>query len=521
MEPEQPVHGRQSSGRQVKRGLLVTSSVAGAAVMVVEILGSRVLGPFYGVGLFVWSALLAVTLASLALGYFLGGVLADRSSSRHLISVLLIVAGVLIGLVPAFARTVLRAGDTLGLRAGALASALLLLGPALLALGAVTTAVVRRASVGSARPGRDVGIVYAVSTLGGLLGTLLTGFVLVPAWEVHTILRVTAAIVVLTGLIGLVRHGGSRLAALALLAPMTPVARTPPAPFVRVLERSESLHGQLSVVEDRSHGPLVRLLRADHSFVGGHWVGTGEPAFGFLHLLEAVKLARPEGRRLLQIGLGIGSLPMALAKQGVRSDVVEIDPEVVRLARTHFAYDAPGDVFAEDARTLIRRLDRRYDFIVHDAFTGGAVPEHLLSLEVLQRLKALLVPGGVLCLNIVGAAAGPLSASTRAVNATVRAVFPHVRAFRDGPDRGPGAISNIVFFAAAQVVRFKKPDMYESANCEAVLSSFERWEVFEEDDPSAHVITDAENPLSRLALPVSEAFRREMRALYPLEFWLD
>jgi MFS family permease len=521
MESSQPIHGRPTPSRQVAPGLLVASFVAGAAVMVVEVLGSRVLGPFFGVGLFVWSALLAVTLGALALGYFFGGLLSDRRSTPRLLPTLLIIAGVWVALVPLCSRTVLRLADGFGLRGGALFSGFVLFGPCLITLGMVTTVAVRLSALDAKRPGRNVGLVYCVSTLGGLIGTLLTGFVLVPAWAVPTTFSVTALSLVLTGLAGYLLRAGSRLAGLALILPA--LSLIPPAAWsgVRVLERSESLQGRLSVIEDTSHGTPLRLLRADHSFVGGAWVESGEPAFGFLHLLEAVWLARPEGQRLLQIGLGIGSLPMALAKRGVVSDVVEIDPEVIRLARVHFGFSTTGDIFAEDARTLIRRLDRRYDFVVHDAFTGGAVPEHLLSLEVLERLKSLLVPDGVLCLNFVGAVNGPLSASARAVHATISRAFPNVRAFRDGPEGDPQAISNIVFFAATRPIRFEQPSSYESANCESVLSAFENWEVLKTPDSGAPVITDSENPLARLSLPVSERFRSEMRALYPLEFWLD
>jgi hypothetical protein len=116
---------------------------------------------------------------------------------------------------------------------------------------------------------------------------------------------------------------------------------------------------------------------------------------------------------------------------------------------------------------------------------------------------------------------GPLSASARAVHATISRAFPNVRAFRDGPEGDPRAISNIVFFAATQPIRFEQPPSYESANCESVLSAFENWEVLKAPDSGAPVITDSENPLARLSLPVSERFRSEMRALYPLEFWLD
>jgi hypothetical protein len=177
-------------------------------------------------------------------------------------------------------------------------------------------------------------------------------------------------------------------------------------------------------------------------------------------------------------------------------------------------------VYAEDARRLIRHLDKRYDFIVHDTFTGCSVPAHVLSVEVMRRLKELLLPGGILAVNIVGAETGPLSKSAQAVNRTVRTVFEHVRAFRDGPDSG-AELSNLVFFAATEPIRFRATDAFESVGCRDMLTSFESWEVLETVDLSAPIVTDAHNPLERLALPVSEAFRNAMNQLYPPSFWIQ
>jgi predicted O-methyltransferase YrrM len=275
------------------------------------------------------------------------------------------------------------------------------------------------------------------------------------------------------------------------------------------------------VVEDISRGTPLRLLRADHSFIGGLWVESKEPAFGFVHLLEAVHLARPQGTKLLQIGLGIGSLPMVLARHSVRSDVIEIDPEVIRLAQKHFGYTSTGELYAEDARTTIRRLRGPYDFIVHDAFTGGTVPEHLLSLEVLEQLERLLEPGGVVALNFVGTESGPLAASAHAVHRTLRAAFDHVRVFRDGPRESTSpSLSNLVFFASNQPIQFQPASSFDSETCRNVLTHFQEWEVFKTADPNAELITDARNPLARLTLPVSEAFWKDMNRLYPPEFWV-
>lgn len=98
--------------------VLLVTLVSGGAVMVVEVLGSWLLSPFFGVGLFVWSALLSVTLAALAIGYFVGGVLADRDQSARLVFKLALAAGCLVALIPPAARFVLKLSDPLGVRLG-------------------------------------------------------------------------------------------------------------------------------------------------------------------------------------------------------------------------------------------------------------------------------------------------------------------------------------------------------------------------------------------------------------------
>jgi spermidine synthase len=98
---------------------------------------------------------------------------------------------------------------------------------------------------------------------------------------------------------------------------------------------------------------------------------------------------------VLQIGLGTGSLTSLLSAEGIAVDVVEIDPAVIRFANQYFGFVAHGKIYEEDARTFLNRTDRRYEVVVHDTFTGGTTPEHLLSLEVVHRLHSVLLPGGL------------------------------------------------------------------------------------------------------------------------------
>src|SRR6266540_4213938 len=481
--------------------LLVTVFATGAAVMLIEILGTRIIGPVFGISLFVWSALLAVTLGSLSIGYYVGGVLVDRAPSLRLLCFVVAAAGVLLGFVPMLSRAVLSAADGLGPRAGPL--------------------VVRVATKDLRAAGHGVGAVYAVSTAGSLLGTLVTAFLLIPAFETDRILLGTAVCLTLIGAISLARRW-RRSALVAVLAPVLASAapESPLPPGIQVVDRSRSLYGLIEVIDDTNRG--VRLLRADHSILGAQWLRDRTAAFAFIHLLESVRFLRPAAHEILQIGLGAGSLPSILRARGINVEVVEIDPAVVRFARTYFGFSTEGEVHVEDARTYLRRTARRYDVIVHDTFTGGTTPEHLLSVEVIRRIRELLRPGGVLVLNFVGYHEPPNAEASWAVARTLRAVFAAVRSFRDsGPNDHAETPGNLVFFASDGGLDFTVPAnaQFENEACEHVSRSFQNWEVLR-GVPDGAIITDERNPLASLQLAVAEAHFEAMNKFLPSEVWL-
>jgi spermidine synthase len=504
--------------------LAIVVFVTGASVMVIEILGTRIIGPVFGVGLFVWSALLAVTLASLAAGYYLGGRLVDRAPNSRLLHLVAIVAGLLLAAVPAIRHGVLSLGQTFGTRSGPLFSALLLFAPALLALGTVGPISARLATRDMDSIGRRVGGMYAISTTGSLVGTFLVGFVLIPTYDVNQILLGTAMLLVVIGAAPLAVRNRRPAMLLLILVPL--LSRLLPEPELppgfTLLDRAHSLYGLVEVIDDASRD--VRFLRVDHSIIGAEVRRTRESAFSFVYLLELVRFMRPDARALLQLGLGTGSLLTALAPYGIVSDFVEIDPAVIRFASSYFGFTPNGAAFTEDARTFLNRTERKYDIVVHDTFTGGSTPAHLLSREVLGKVKTILKPGGLLVLNFVGGTAGAEAEASWAVARTLRSVFKSVRAFGDeAPDHRAASIQNIVFFAsddamnfeAAAHAHFKDPDK------DLVRSSFLKWEMLTSAEHAiGAVITDDLNPLSRLELPIAEEHASAMNKLLPAELWL-
>ena len=502
--------------------MFVTVFTTGAAVMMIEIVGARVIGPVFGVGLYVWSALLTITMGALAFGYYAGGVASERAMSARLMGAVVCASGVLLALVRVLRHPILAATLPLGPRWGSLTSAALLFGPCLIALGMVGPIAVRLTIKAVHGAGRSVGSVYAVSTAGSLVGALAGGFLIVPLFDTDAILTAAACILLLLGAGSLFLRERRAAAALILVPWFTSAASTRPLPSgIEIIAKSQSLYGLVEVIADQNRA--VRFLRSDHSIVGAQFVADGSPGFEFVYLIEAVRFFRPDAKRMLNIGLGIGSAPSGLGKLGFKVDVVEIDPAVLQFARQYFGYSPTGEVHVEDARTFVNRTEQRYDVIVHNTFTGGGAPEHLLSVEAITQIRALLRRSGVLVLNFPGYAAGPNAEASFAVARTLRAVFPTVRVFSDTlTGSPPDTVGNLIFFASDGALQFCIPPAYRFENPieEQACRSLESREVLKQV-PGGAAITDAKNPLARLQIPIAEKHFAAMNELLPVEVWLN
>lgn len=418
--------------------LYATVMVTGAAVMVLELLGTRLIGPFYGVSLYVWSSLIAVTLIALAAGYFLGGCLADRAPGLRLFHIIAFAAFTTI-LIPFLNGPVLRMTDPLGLRAGAFTSALILFLLPLTALAMVGPYVIKRTTHDLSGVGTISGTVYAVSTMGSVAGTLLLGFYLLPefgtraiiyalsltlgilalavAWQDRSITSSSRLFIVLPILAAAIGIGATKV---GTISPSSAEGFT-------VRSEAESLYGWVRVVDDNRHG--YRLMLSDASVLSAVDLNHHHSLLGYQEVLSLLPTVHPTATRALLIGLGGGHVARDLKAQGIDTDTIEIDPAVAEGARRWFHFEPTGLFLVGDARHEIKQLHGRYDFIIHDCFTGGAEPTHLLTQEMMRELRGLLNERGILALNYVGFRTGEGSEAVSAVHRTIKTVFPHLRAF--------------------------------------------------------------------------------------------
>ena len=366
--------------------LYLAISASGASVLAVEILGTRILGPFYGVSLFLWSALITVTLAALAAGYALGGRWADRGATMERLSILLASAGLWLIAVPWLRDPLLRFAEPAGLRAAVLLSAFVLFFPPLMLLGMVTPYAVKLRTASLSEVGRSAGDLYAVSTAASVAAALATGFFLIPHFGVRRLTLAVGAILVATALPGLIGRRASaarRSAAVLVLAAAAVAAarldENAAAPERGLVFKAQSPYGEIRVVDDQE----IRYLLID----GGIHTAV-DTSFYFNTIMQyanVVDLAKQyfeRPGRLLLIGLGGGSIARSFSRTGWAVDAVEIDPVVIRAAEGYFDLRPEhARVFEMDGRRFLASRAETYDVIVMDAFGSSSIPFHLVTRE--------------------------------------------------------------------------------------------------------------------------------------------
>jgi predicted membrane-bound spermidine synthase len=446
-----------------RHGLFALAFGSGFAVLTIEIAGARMIAPVFGLSVVPWTAVIGVILGALAIGSHLGGRLAD--SGRVPLSRVLMAAGVtgalpVIGMgVPWFAR------DTFGFIPGAVVSALVLFAPPVLCLGAVVPFLIRADTHDLAQVGRRAGDMSAAATAGSILGSFVTGFVLLPAMPLPMLLGGTAGALLLMALVsvrlvagdaggagGSGKGAGLVLAAIALPSLGFLASTLPPD----TLFAEQTLYSSLAVTERPwADGRLVRELWQNGGSSSAEYA-SGEPAHTYaVASLEIVEDRLDSVERILVLGGAGLTLPVAFLERHPAAivDVVEIDPEVTRVASTYFAFGRaprPGiRVVHDDARVVLRASDATYDLVYLDVFDHLlTVPWTMVTREALEGISARLAPDGWFMANVLSPVAGPGTAFLERFRATLESEFGDVRVYLTDPALDPGATQNLVVVAA-------------------------------------------------------------------------
>lgn len=431
--------------------LRVAVLVGGASVMVVEILGSRVLAPVFGTTLHVWSALITVTLAALAIGYAVGGRVADRRPGLGaLMTVMAIAAGTLL-IADLITKPVLRAAYGAGMVGGTFVAAILLFLPTLFLLGMVSPMAVR-AAANQIHLGQSVGNLYALSTIGSVAGSLAVSLLLIPNMSVHVAIISTAVALALPPLFYLFTRAKRRAALLLVIGLLLGGVTT------KVLgdeaDREVMYKNEAYPVTARVPSAYGELVVSDHRgvrylFLNGVQQGSliGDVSYAkYAYGLERLATANGVPKSMLIWGLGAGIYARAMAEAGTQVTVIEIDPMSEKVAREYFGLPPSVKVIIGDARTETLKLTEQYEVIVLDAFSGDSPPFHLLTREAFVDLKARLAPNGLVVANIVGGTSGSAARLVSSVVTTMENVFGKTEVFSPNwllAGKKPGFVSTM------------------------------------------------------------------------------
>ena len=504
--------------------LFITAILCGGLVMVIEVLGSRVIGPFFGVSLFVWTSLITVTLISLALGYGVGGIVADRYSSADYMYGFIFISGLLVLLVPWLAPTVIKFSQPLDLRVGAFISTLLLFGPSLFLMGFVSPYLIKIAASELHNLGRMVGGFYALSTFGSVIGTVLTGFLLIAYFGVTRIFEITGSLLIILSIGYFVLFRKYWWFTVALLIPvltlwdsaqdMVVSNVTSNGTRVTRIAQRESFYGNVKVLDYEYGNNRTREMVIDGLVQGGINRNTGMSIYPYSYFLQFIPHALfPGGKRCLVIGLGAGLIPRWYDQQGIDTHVIDIDPAVVELAGSYFDYDANGEVLIKDARYFLNMTDNTYDYLILDVFNGDTTPGYLLSHEAVKLLAKRMTQHAVLGINLVGSLKREPLMTTSVVK-TLKTVFDQVEiypTFDPEQDEGIGNLVIVAYRGEPRDINWRsmRRNAVDSFAFKDVWSTIGKRFTFPENAP-AIVLTDDYNPIDFYDAWLRESVRRQI-----------
>jgi predicted membrane-bound spermidine synthase len=417
--PHSPPESIAGPSHAAAAAIYIVAFVTGAIVMSFEMLGSRYLNPYFGSGIYTWAALISTVLIALMAGYFLGGVLADRTASPTVLALTVIVGSLYLLALPSFAQFVLEfvlaAIDDI--RVGSLASSLTLMFFPVTLLGMYSPFAIRLLLHSAQRSGRVSGAVYGISTAGAIVGTLGTTFVLIPTIGSRAITLTLGALGLIAGLglLALARgRAGAALVLIALASPTAGRADNPIDESIRagMLERGD---GRLAHIETQYND--VFITKRGHQLVMSFQVQGWDYTESVSNLLDPDDLPlryaqvmtiatvyAEAPRKILMLGLGGGSISTYLGRFMPEAAIttVEIDPGVISAAKSYFGLRETERMRyrAGDGRVFLTRSNELYDLILLDAYRGGYVPFHLLTREFYTLVKQRLAPGGAAAFNV-------------------------------------------------------------------------------------------------------------------------
>lgn len=402
--------------------------ITGGAVLSLELISSRIMTPYFGVSLYIWTGILSITLIALSIGYRMGGRISNISPcttekrkaylEKHFF-LMLAKSSVSLGITCIIYPWLFFSLAKANLIIGAFLASLVLLFIPLVSLSAMNPILIEIDAFNEDRnsTGQQAGNVFFISTVGSVSGVLVTAFLFVPNMTNYLAVLTIGIVLSILSIAGwrqmdaLSRQESKKVLVLSIIGLVLCSMLAILSPTY--LKKKAAIHlGSKSwkiEKEYTSHFGNVKVVSTSDEELHYYNDGTiqsmadhfGHSVSPYTYGTELLALgARPKARSALVVGLAGGLVPMRLAKKGLEVDVVEINPSSLDAAKEFFYFDeSMVTVHLTDIRSFVKSPAKRYDIVVIDFPQGDAIPDYLLSREFYHDIKRCLRPDGLAVLN--------------------------------------------------------------------------------------------------------------------------
>lgn len=472
-----------------------------AVGMILELIASRVLSPYFGSSNIIWTSIIGIILLSGSIGNYLGGKIADKDGREDNLKLIFLMSSIFIFMIPLFQEDVLRfiVKMTSNIKIGAiLATSILFLIPSIF-IGIVTPILLKLKLNSLENAGKTAGNLYAISTLGAIIGTFLGGFLLIPnIGSVYILYILTVAVLILPIFVdGKIKNKFTIvyvLISIFILSIMFLKIRDNNDKGRRVLAGEvgikvsyDTQYGRVIIYNvDTKEGDKLRVLNIDSGYESIGYANE-EKAYDiyskYIGYYDLMFKANPDIKRVAMIGGAGYSYPKHYISNNEDTimDVIEIDGDITEIAKKYFYLDKLIDEYdlknnkrlrliTEDGRVFFNTTNNKYDAILNDAFSGNTPAKTLTTLEAIQNIKRCLNNNGYYLTNIISSVDGENSKFLKAEVNTLKKVFKNVYVIPCIDDISSADCYNNMVIATDDEVRFDNSYNIELSEKEIVLT---------------------------------------------------
>ena len=440
-----------------KYRLQIIIFLVNAVYMILELIASRILSPYFGSSNVVWTSVIGIILLSSSVGNYIGGIIADKNNTKKNVKTILLIAGIVILLILLLQNPLLKfiSSSISSIKIGAIISTIFLFFIPSMIIGFLSPIMIKLLLEDLSDAGKTSGRIYAIGTLGGIAGTFLGGFYLLPVLGSKTTLFLLA--IIMFTLIFLVEDYQKKWINYIMIISLivvgisgTVIFRNANKVKSKLVKKGESgitveydtQYGKVDIVNMYYNTEPVRLFQIDKGYETVVYLDENKKNDLFSQYTKCYdlmfKFSNNINDTLMIGGAGYAYPRYYISKyQNKNIDVVEIDNRVTELAKEYFylddlikEYNLEDNnrlgLITEDGRTYLNKTEKKYDAILNDAFSGSSPAENLTTLEAVQKIYNSLNKDGVYLTNIISSLEGKDSKFLKAEVNTIQQVFKNV-----------------------------------------------------------------------------------------------